>query len=102
MKLYVIEPSTGEKIYLQQVAKDRNHLMEMLGTEKFKVKNNLYTVKDVKAEIEEKTAPAMALGGVVGVLGGIPGVVIGGLIGGLLGNSSDKEEKIKAENFNRS
>ena len=44
----------------------------------------------------------MALGGVVGVLGGIPGVVIGGLIGGLLGNSSDKEEKIKAENFNRS
>ena len=32
MKLYVIEPGTGEKIYLQQVAKDRNHLMEMLRT----------------------------------------------------------------------
>ncbi len=102
MKLYVKDLDTGEKVYLQQTAKDREQLVKVLGTEKFKVQNKIYYVKNVQAEIDSKTAPAMALGGVIGVLGGVPGVLIGGLIGGLLGNNSDEEDKLKVANFNRS
>ncbi|WP_046006076.1 hypothetical protein [Pseudoalteromonas rubra] len=102
MKLYVKNPSTGEKIYLKQTALTRQELAAQLGAYKFSVDGQIFSVSDVLAESSENTASAMAAGGVIGVVGGVPGVILGGLIGALLGKGSDDEDKVQSENFNRS
>ena len=102
MKLYVVNKTTNEKHHLKQTANTRGHLASLLGTKRFSVGGNIYSVNEVIAEPSDNTAGAMALGGVVGVAGGVPGVIIGGLIGALLGKGSDNEDKEKADKFNRS
>ncbi|MFB2803271.1 hypothetical protein [Shewanella seohaensis] len=102
MKLYVTNQSTGEKIYLKQNAASRRELVNLLGSERFQLDQQIYSVNDVKAESNDNTAGAMAAGGVIGVVGGVPGVIIGGLIGALLGKSTDDEDKVKSDNFNGS
>ena len=102
MRLYVINKTDGNKLHLKQSADTRSELVGLFGTRRIQIDNHVYDMDEVSAESSENTAPAMALGGVVGVLGGVPGVVIGGIIGALLGNSSDEEDKIKVEQFNGS
>jgi uncharacterized membrane protein YdfJ with MMPL/SSD domain len=102
MKLYVTNQATGEKTYLKQSAASRQDLVKQLGSERFQIDQQIYSVNDVRAEINESTAGAMAAGGVIGVVGGVPGVIIGGLIGALLGKSTDDEDKIKSDKFNGS
>ncbi|NQZ93188.1 MAG: hypothetical protein HRT97_12725 [Moritella sp.] len=102
MKLFVIEQSSNEKKYLRQNANTRKGLSELLGSNKFKIDDQIFTVDDVQAEPNENTAGAMALGGVIGVAGGVPGVIIGGLIGALLGKGTDNDDKVRVDKFNRS
>lgn len=102
MKLYVIDPKTEEKHYLKQNAQTREELATLLKSKRFKIEEQIFSVEDVKAESSEHTAGAMALGGVIGVMGGVPGVIIGGILGGLLGKSSDDDDQEKADLFNRS
>jgi len=102
MKLYVTNNTTGEKTYLKQSATSRSELVQVLGSERFQIDTEVYSVTDVVAERNENTAGAMAAGGVLGVVGGVPGVIIGGLIGALLGKSTDDEDKEKTDKFNRS
>ncbi|MCL1076491.1 hypothetical protein [Shewanella dokdonensis] len=102
MRLYVVDKSNNEKTYLKQVADDRKALTEIAKSERIRVKDKVYSIREVMAEADNKSAPAMALGSVVGVLGGVPGVIIGGIIGGLLGKSSDDSDRERAERFNRS
>lgn len=102
MKLYVLDKTSNEKTYLKQSAKSKRELANLLGAERFRLDNQVYSVNEVIAEANDNTAGAMAAGGVIGVVGGVPGVIIGGLIGALLGNSSDNEDKRKTEEFNRS
>ncbi|NKC10736.1 MAG: hypothetical protein GKR94_00575 [Gammaproteobacteria bacterium] len=102
MRLFVIDPSTNEKIYLKQVAPTRDELARSIGSYSLRVSGYNIPIQKVIAEPSDNTAESMALGGVVGVLGGVPGVIIGGIIGGLLGNSSKEEDAKRAEVFNRS
>ncbi|OUS72775.1 hypothetical protein B5G52_06160 [Pseudoalteromonas sp. A601] len=102
MKLYVLDKSSNEKTYLKQSASSKEELANLLGAKRFRLDDKIYSVNEVIAEADENTAGAMAAGGVIGVVGGVPGVIIGGLIGALLGNSSDNEDKLKTEKFNRS
>ncbi len=102
MRLYVLNKSDGNKIHLKQSANTRNELEQLFGSRRIEIDNHEYNIADVTAEPSQNTAPAMALGGGVGVLGGVPGVIIGSASGALLGNSSDEEDKIKVEQFNRS
>ena len=102
MKLYVVNQSTKEKTYLKQNSASKVGLVKQLGSERFQIDQQVYSVNDVKAESNYNTAGAMAAGGVIGVVGGVPGVIIGGLIGALFGKSTDDEDKEKAEIFNRS
>jgi len=102
MKLYVINNTSGEKTYLKQNATSRSELAQALGSNRFQIDAEIYSVIDVVAERNENTAGAMAAGGVLGVVGGVPGVIIGGIIGALLGKSTDDEDKNKTDKFNRS
>lgn len=102
MKLYVIDPTSNEKHYLKQNAKNRKELTVLIGSKKFKMNHQVYNVNDVKATSNDSTAEAMALGGVIGVAGGVPGVILGGLIGALLGKGADKDDSVNVEIFNRS
>ncbi|WP_260291946.1 hypothetical protein [Sedimenticola hydrogenitrophicus] len=101
MRLYVLDKSDGTKIHLKQSASSRQELVQIFGSRKVNIGNHVYDINDISAEASENAAPAMALGGVVGVLGGIPGVIIGGIIGALLGKNADDEDKAKVEQFNR-
>ncbi|MCJ8304739.1 hypothetical protein [Shewanella sp.] len=102
MKLYVVNQSTQEKTYLKQNAASRRNLVEQLGSERFQIDQQVFSVNDVKAESNDNTASAMAAGGVIGIVGGVPGVIIGGLLGALFGKSTDDEDKEKSDKFNRS
>lgn len=102
MRLYVLDKTDGTKIYLKDIASNRRDLAAVYGSHRVKVGEHVYHVNEICAEPSENTAPAMALGGVVGVLGGVPGVILGGLVGALLGKSSDDEDEVKANLFNRS
>jgi len=102
VKLYVLNQFTEEKIYLKQSAATKSGLVEQLGSERFKVDGQIFSVNEVIAESNDNTAGAMAAGGVMGVVGGVPGVIIGGVIGALLGMGSNTEDKEKTEKFNRS
>jgi hypothetical protein len=102
MRLYVKDLQTGKKTYIQNTANSRKELAQRLGSNRLKVNDKVYSVDLVRAESDNKTAPAMAIGGVIGVMGGVPGVLLGGLIGGLLGKSNDDEDTKKVNEFNRS
>lgn len=102
MRLYVQDPDTNEKIFIDKVAQDKKSLVNMLGSTEIRVSNKKFSINDVKATANENTATTMALGGVVGILGGVPGVILGSAIGGLIGKSSDDEDKLKANIFNKS
>lgn len=102
MKLYVVNPSTKEKIYLKQNTASKRDLVEQLGSERFQIDQQIFDVIDVAAESNDNTAGAMATGGVIGVVGGVPGVIIGGIIGALFGKSAGDEDKERSEKFNRS
>jgi len=102
MKLFVISPTTKSKHYLNHQSKNRADLVNDLGSDKFEINSERYSINDVKAESSDNTAGAMAAGGVIGVAGGVPGVVIGGILGALFGKASDNEDKEKAEAFNLS
>ncbi|MCE7608552.1 hypothetical protein LZS97_00165 [Vibrio fluvialis] len=102
MRLYVKDHQTGKKTYIKNTAKTRQELAQSLGSSRLRVNDQVYSVNSVLAESDSKTASAMALGGVIGVMGGVPGVLLGGLIGGLLGKSNDDEDLKKVNEFNRS
>jgi hypothetical protein len=102
LRLYVQDPDTNEKIFIDKVAQDKKSLVNMLGSTEIRVSNKKFSINDVKATANENTATTMALGGVVGILGGVPGVILGSAIGGLIGKSSDDEDKLKANIFNKS
>ena len=103
MKLFVVDQSTGQKIYLKQSAGNRRALANLIGATHFTVNNQHFTVHDVIAEkSSDSTAIGMVVGGALGLLGGAPGVVLGGVLGGVLGKNSDDKEKQEADLFNGS
>ncbi|WP_319542359.1 hypothetical protein [uncultured Pseudodesulfovibrio sp.] len=102
MRLFVIDSEADKKIYLKASAETRQSLKEVIGGHYFKVEGKQYSVNDVQAEHIEKTAPTMALGGVVGVMGGVLGVLAGVAIGALVGSTTDQGDKAKTDIFNRS
>jgi len=102
MRLFVIDPDTKEKRYLKLNAVSRQDLRKSIGQKNFKIGEHCYTVNDVKAESSQKTAPTMALGGVIGVAGGVLGVLAGVAIGALVGSSSENSDQKRADFFNGS
>ena len=77
MRLFVIDPETGNKIHLQVAAKSRHELALVIGGRVFNVNGKRFFVDDVSAEIGADTAAVSALvGGFIGVLGGAPGVML--------------------------
>lgn len=103
MKLFVIDPNSGEKIYLDRNAATRRELAIQIGSSAFNVNGNYFSVNNVSAEKStDSTALGMVIGGALGLVGGTPGVLIGSAIGGVLGNSGDAEENKKVDLFNGS
>ena len=103
MKLYVVNPNTKQKVYLNLIASTRHGLVNQIGGNNFYLGDNLYSVLDVCAENESNsTATGVIVGGAVGALCGPVGIIIGGLLGGLIGNSSDENESVKVKRFNNS
>ncbi|RXJ98476.1 hypothetical protein CRV02_13365 [Arcobacter sp. CECT 8989] len=103
MKLYVVNPITNKKEYLNTVANTKKDLIKIYDSKEIKIHDHLFSIEDVKAEINsETTAPSMVIGGAIGLFGGVVGVIAGGLIGGLLGNNSDAKDKQAVQRFNES
>jgi uncharacterized membrane protein len=102
MKLFIKDESTGDKVYLKNIATDREDLVKHIGSNKLKVKDKVYSVNSVQAESGSSLAYTTAMGGVVGILFGIPGMAIGSILGAMVGKNSDEEEKNKVETFNKS
>jgi hypothetical protein len=103
MKLYVIDKTSNEKVYLNTTSPSRLHLAETIGNQWFELQGQIYHVHEVIAEKESNETTAGAIiGGLIGLLGGPYGAVIGGLVGGAIGNENDKPEKKFVEFFNES
>lgn len=103
MKLFVKDPDSGEKIYLDRNSATRRELSIQIGSNAFNVNGKYFSVNDVLAEkSSDSTALGMVIGGALGLIGGTPGVLIGSAIGGALGNSGDAEEKRRVDLFNGS
>jgi hypothetical protein len=102
MRLYVKDEKTNEKIFINRIANTKQQLASDVGSTKIKINDKNFYISDIQAISNDNTAPTMALGGVVGVLGGIPGVILGGIIGALLGQNSENNDKLKVDTFNQS
>jgi hypothetical protein len=103
MKLFVRNPGTRQKNYLNISASSRNELANLIGNAWFNFNGNQYHVHQVIAEPDNNNTAAGALiGGVIGLLGGPFGILIGGALGGALGNEGDKTEAEKVNHFNHS
>lgn len=103
MRLYVKDPSSGQKIYLQLAAATRKDLANAIGGQTFSVQGQTFHVRDVMAGIGADSATVGAMvGAVIGVLAGAPGVIAGSAIGALLGGNQAEQEKRQVDRFNRS
>lgn len=103
MKIFVKDPDTNNKIYLNKTASCRNELAQQLGNLNFMVNGKLFSVGDTFAEkSSDSTALGLVIGGALGLIGGTLGVLLGGAIGGTLGNDTDNKETKQVEIFNRS
>ena len=69
MRLYVLDKTNKTKIHLKQSAGSRGELVQIFGSRKVNIVNQVYDVNDIYAEASENAAPAMALGGVSVFLG---------------------------------
>ena len=103
MKLYIVDKSTKQKVYLQQIATDKKELSQKIGGSVFFINGTTYTVNEVQAEsTTDSAAFGGLLGGFVGSVGGAGGVLLGGLLGAMIGKSQADKEKNEAERFNGS
>lgn len=102
MRLYVEEPETNKKIYINRIAKDRRSFVELVGSENIKIDGNIYSVNSVKALPNEMASGTMALGGLLGVVGGVFGLAVGAVIGAAIGKNVEENDRKAAEEFNRS
>lgn len=103
MKIYIEDKETKEKIYLNVKANTRSELAKQLGSKRFKAKNKMYYVNQVRAERgSDNTSAGMILGGVLGLFGGPVGMAVGGALGTILGKEQDQKELKEVEEFNRS
>lgn len=103
MRLFVQDPSTGQKIHLQLSAGSRQELANSIGGHAFSVQGKKFHVGDVKAEVGVDSATVAALvGGLIGALGGAVGVIAGSTIGALLGSGQAEQEKKQVDLFNGS
>lgn len=101
MRLYV-KDKNNKKIYLRKKARSRYELAHKIGSARFTLRGNKYSVNDVKAEADtHDLATGAIIGGVIGLLGGPIGVLTGGTIGGLIGRSSDSDEINQVRTFNK-
>jgi hypothetical protein len=104
MKLFILDPTTNQKVYLTYLAPTRVDLANLIGSPIFTINRNTYDISEVYAEASPKTtAGGAVVGGLIGSLF-LPGVgtAAGGLVGGLLGNINDKNEILKVNYFNNS
>ncbi len=103
MRLYVKDPSSGQKIHLQLTARTRKDLANTIGGNTFSVQGSTFHVRNVMAEIGADSATVGAMvGAFIGVLGGAPGVIAGSALGALLGGNQAEQEKRQVDLFNRS
>ena len=103
MKLYVLNKSGGNKIFLRTVAPTKPALARSIGAKMFDLNGTRFYVNQVIAEkSSDNTSVGMFVGGVIGALGGGVGVAAGGIIGALLGKEQDKKEDAEVMEFNRS
>jgi len=103
MRLYVVDKDNPEhKIYLNFKANSRSELKNLIKANAFRLNNNIYNIKDVIAEADQKTTTSLIAGGALGIFGGIPGVLIGSVAGAFLGNEAQKSEDKATNMFNQS
>lgn len=103
MKLYVVHPNTGQKIYLNISATTRHNLARQIGSYSFYANDIEYHINDVYAEIETNdTVAGAAVGGLVGTVAGPIGILVGGIVGGILGNTNDTSKMNAVRIFNTS
>lgn len=103
MKLYVVDPATGKKVFIKMVAKNKKALRDKVKSDVLSVQGRQYLVTEVRAESgANEPIVGGVLGGIIGALGGGPGVVIGGLIGGAVAAAQSEKEKKDVEIFNGS
>lgn len=104
MKLFVKNKSTGQKIYLSEIAPNRAALALAIGSPEFTLFDGNYHVNEVTAEATfNSTAAGGVLGGLIGsaIEPGF-GTLIGGAIGGLFGNRIYSEDLRQVNLFNKS
>ena len=101
MKLFV--NGRNGKIYLNVEFPNRRALAAHIGSRRFELGGQIFSVEQVQAEsVGSDSTAGLILGGLFGLLGGPAGVLFGATIGGVIGNNSDNEDEQKINEFNRS
>lgn len=102
MRLYVLCPSTHQRIYLAHAVEHRSQLIPSftLNCPYESGVYHYYSRNDVIAEPElGSVAGGAVAGGLVGLLGGPIGIILGGMIGATLGASTEEEERRRVQRF---
>jgi|GEM_PF-2471784 hypothetical protein len=102
MRLYVIS-SSGQKIYLSEVAPTRFELSHRLGSRTFDLGNEQFDVNEVNAEPGSNSAVGGAVAGsLIGLIAGPLGLLIGVGLGTLIGGGIQNQEYSQVNSFNHS
>lgn len=102
MYLYVLNKQSNKKTYLKPKAGSKRDFANMLGSEQFLLKEQVYSVADIVAQHRDNMYIGAAIGGIVGIIAGIPGIVIGSIVGAMVDKNKDVEDRMKTQRFNLS
>ena len=104
MKLYVVCPECGHKIYLSLSATTRDEVPSYF-TAKCPVDGKEFSFHSSQVVAEPDlgaTVGGAIIGGLVGALGGPIGIVVGAILGGAFGGNTESQDAEKARRFNAS
>ena len=102
LRLFVDSPTRG-RVFLKEVAKNREELASRYGRKIVLINKERFSVMDVQAiSTAGTTGIGAVLGGLIGLFGGPIGVIIGSALGGFIGHSADQADQARVKNFNGS
>lgn len=103
MKLFVVCPTDGTKIYLGLAVRHRQDLPPLIDVACPGICRSRWNFprQAVFAEPSQSAIGGAIVGGLLGAIVGPEGAIAGALLGGLLGGAAQNSDRLAAEAFNQ-
>ena len=101
MKLRVKSKTSGKYIYLRDSSLTIADLRRSIGSNKFSVRDENFTIEDIEAVRDGSVYRLAAIGFFVGIIAGPIGAFVGGIIGMAIGYREEKLDQYRIDFFYR-